>query len=522
MKKPAGLNSARLERGIVWDCGPSRKALKELNPAKEAIPGVPPIRYASSMNNEAPLIRLVELEAFIHDVATRMPFRYGIACMTAAPALHLRLTIEDSSGRTARGVAADGLPPRWFDKDPEKSLRQNVEDQVCAMTIARDIYLEQGRTPATAAAHWQAALPQVYENCAEKGLNALTSAFGSSFFERAMLDALARLCGLSFFELLKNDLTGLETSSIIPDRPLERLYCRHTVGLGDPVRTADIAEEDRLDDGLPQSLEECIAEYGLHYFKVKVCGEDETDLERITQLTGLFEEHCTRGYSITLDGNEQYKDPRQLIELLKKLEEDPSTRRFCEQVLFIEQPLSRETALSADAERGLRELAALRPIVIDESDDSLDSFRRATELGYSGTSHKNCKGIFKSLLNRRLVCELNHEAGRELYFQSAEDLANLPVIPLQQDLTAVAALGIPHVERNGHHYFRGLGHLPAAEAKAALEAHPDLYEPFDNSVRLLVQNGALELGSLQCVGFGYGCELSLEERQRLEDWTCSM
>ena len=474
------------------------------------------------MNTDAPLFRLVELEAFIHDVATRMPFRYGIACMTAAPALHLRLTIEDSSGRTARGVAADGLPPRWFDKDPEKSLRQNVEDQVSAMTIARDIYLEQGHGAATASDHWQAALPRVYENCAAQGLNALTSAFGSSFFERAMLDALARLCGLSFFELLKKNLTGLETSSILADRPLERLYCRHTVGLGDPVRTADIAEADRLADGLPQSLEECISEYGLHYFKVKVCGEDETDLERIAQLTALFEERCTGGYTITLDGNEQYKDPRQLIELLKKLKAAPTTRPFCERVLFIEQPLSRETALSGDVEEGLRELAAIRPIVLDESDDSLDSFSRAAELGYSGTSHKNCKGIFKSLLNRRLVCQLNGEAGEDLYFQSAEDLANLPVIPLQQDLTAVAALGIPHVERNGHHYFRGLSHLPAAEARAALEAHPDLYEPFDSSARLRVQNGALEVGSLQCVGFGYGCELKLEGRQRLEDWTCSM
>ncbi len=480
------------------------------------------IRYASSMNTDAPLFRLVELEAFIHDVATRMPFRYGIACMTAAPALHLRLTIEDSSGRTARGVAADGLPPRWFDKDPEKSLRQNVEDQVSAMTIARDIYLEQGHGAATASDHWQAALPRVYENCAAQGLNALTSAFGSSFFERAMLDALARLCGLSFFELLKKNLTGLETSSILADRPLERLYCRHTVGLGDPVRTADIAEADRLADGLPQSLEECISEYGLHYFKVKVCGEDETDLERIAQLTALFEERCTGGYTITLDGNEQYKDPRQLIELLKKLKAAPTTRPFCERVLFIEQPLSRETALSGDVEEELRELAAIRPIVLDESDDSLDSFSRAAELGYSGTSHKNCKGIFKSLLNRRLVCQLNGEAGEDLYFQSAEDLANLPVIPLQQDLTAVAALGIPHVERNGHHYFRGLSHLPAAEARAALEAHPDLYEPFDSSARLRVQNGALEVGSLQCVGFGYGCELKLEGRQRLEDWTCSM
>ena len=474
------------------------------------------------MRNEAPLIRLVEVEAFIHDISTRMPFRYGIACMTEAPALHLRLTIEDSNGKLARGVAADGLPPRWFDKDPEKSLRQNVEDQVSAMTLARDVYLDCGARTATAAEHWQAALPRVYEDCAAAGLNALTSAFGSSFFERAMLDALARLHGLSFFDLLKNDLTGLETASILPDQPLKRLYCRHTVGLGDPIRTGDISGDDRLLDGLPQSLEECIDEYGLRYFKVKVCGEDEGDLQRIEELTRLFEERCADGYSITLDGNEQYRDPRQLTGLLKKLGQDPSTQRFCERILFIEQPLSRETALSAGIEEGLRELAGTRPIIIDESDDNLDSFERAAALGYRGTSHKNCKGIFKSLHNRRLICELNREAGEELFFQSAEDLANLPVIPLQQDLAAVAALGILHVERNGHHYFRGLEHLPRAEAAAALEAHPDLYEPFENSARLLIRNGCLNVTSLQGEGFGYGCELSLEERLRLEDWSCSM
>jgi len=45
------------------------------------------------MNRNAPRIRLVDLEAVIQDVHTRMPFRYGIACLTSAPSLHVRLTV---------------------------------------------------------------------------------------------------------------------------------------------------------------------------------------------------------------------------------------------------------------------------------------------------------------------------------------------------------------------------------------------------------------------------------------------
>ena len=122
----------------------------------------------STMNARAPRIRLLDLNAVIHDTHTRMPFRYGIACLTSAPSLHVQLTIEDERGRSAKGIAADGLPPRWFDKDPEKSFRQNVEDQILAMQTARAIYLEQGHKARFAVEHWEDALPRVHEACAAK------------------------------------------------------------------------------------------------------------------------------------------------------------------------------------------------------------------------------------------------------------------------------------------------------------------------------------------------------------------
>ena len=68
--------------------------------------------------------------------------------------------------------------------------------------------------------------------------------------------------------------------------------------------------------------------------------------------------------------------------------------------MFVEQPFHRDMALDPDV---LHDLAAwrVRPtLIIDESDAELDSLPRALALGYHGTSHKNCKGVFKGVRQR--------------------------------------------------------------------------------------------------------------------------
>ena len=46
---------------------------------------------------------------------------------------------------------------------------------------------------------------------------------------------------------------------------------------------------------------------------------------------------------------------------------------------------------------------------------------------------------------------------------------------LMQDLAVVLTMGIPQVERNGHHYFKGLSMLPQDVQDAMLAGHPDVY-----------------------------------------------
>ncbi len=480
----------------------------------------------------APGIRLVDFEAAMLETRTRIPFRYGIACLTAAPSLLVRVTIEAPNGERATGLAGDGLPPLWFDKDPSKDFRANVEDQLSAVREARRAWFDVGREPRPLAAIWTDALPAVVEACSRERINALTASFGSSLIERAALDALCRLHRMSLFEALAHDLTGLHTAPLLPPRPATHIGCRHTVGLGDPITVAEIPAEERLDDGLPQSLDECIAAYGLRYFKVKVRGDHDADLDRLTRIAELLDDchpgECHPGeFVISLDGNEQYRDPTHLAELLRALEKTPDGKAFVDAIEFIEQPLHRDVALSPDAEPGIRELSRIRPVVIDESDDSLDSFARAIELGYTGTSHKNCKGVLKSLANRSRTIAANvANGGVTPYFQTAEDLANLPVIPLLQDLAVVVALGIRHVERNGHHYFRGLDHLPRSEAESALEQHGDLFERRRDgggeSVFLRIEGGEISTASLaRCVGLGYDADIAFDARTPLEEWSFS-
>jgi hypothetical protein len=280
---------------------------------------------------------------------------------------------------------------------------------------------------------------------------------------------------------------------------------RHTVGLSDPIHTADIAVAERLHDGLPQSLEEVIEYYGVRYFKLKVQNKLEQDIERLTAIAALLDEQLPHAaYHCTLDGNEQYSAFEQLMPLLQELRTRPSLRRLYNSIIFIEQPLARAQALDHGSCAGIEDITALFPVIIDEADDNLDAYRHALQLGYSGTSHKNCKNTFKSILNIARAQQAFEQSGRRSII-SAEDLTNIGCVALHQDLVALSALGITHAERNGHHYFKGLSHLPMEDQRRVLEVHPDLYRNEDEYVRLDIHDGHIDCRSLhQTPGLGVG------------------
>ncbi len=465
------------------------------------------------MTAGAPRFRVTQIELFEAPVRLRMPFRFGVVTLTHCQQAWARVRIEGSHGLRATGAAAELLSPKWFDKNPALSNEQNLDQLRDVLHLAAQAYTaERGDAGAdTAFGHFARHHDAHERAAAARGHNPLLAAYGPALIDRAVLDALCRATGLDFFSAMQRNLPGVGGAHPAFGRfdfntflagltPAAAIAARHTVGLADPITAEDVIEP--LHDGLPQTLEQVLARYGHRHFKLKLSGQVETDLQRLRAIAAVLD-RSGRDYQVTLDGNEQFVDATTLTALVERLRATPDLQALARSVLFVEQPFHRDIALQS----GTVVPDIVWPLLIDESDGTLEAFEQARALGWRGVSSKTCKGLYKSILNAARCATWNaqaHTPGR--FFQSAEDLTLQPGLALQQDLALVSLLGITHVERNGHHYVDGMRGRPAAEQQAFAQAHPDLYEqvtaPDGQAVtRMRITDGRLDIGSLACPGY---------------------
>lgn len=431
-----------------------------------------------------------------------------------------RLLLSDDRGRSTWGVSGDRPSFGWLDKRPQFAPEEKLERLFELVRGARDIYL--GGSFDSPFRCWQECHLEVVRLGAEQNHETLSSAYASALMERALLDAFCRLEGVSVFDALKHGLVkpdfaeldpsvrGIEFAELLPSRPRTSFFIRHTVGLSDPLRDRDIATQDRVGDGEPESLQAYAIRDGLRYFKVKISGDPERDLDRLEQIWDVLIE--LNMPVVTLDGNESYTDMDAFARFVELLE-----RRLLglfQHIAFIEQPLTRQLTMDTGTKAIIERISEKKALVIDEADGDLNSFARAQEVGYLGVSHKNCKGFFKSLLNR-MRC---HAAAEQGVFQSGEDLSLMPLAPLHQDFAALGILDIAHCERNGHHYGLGLSHLTEYEQALALKHHGDLYARRGEQVFLNIRGGEVYCGSLQGPGFGVSFAPDWEALTPLDSW----
>ncbi|MCX6945788.1 MAG: hypothetical protein WCL24_11570 [Verrucomicrobiota bacterium] len=468
------------------------------------------------------MIQLVASELFRLPLRARMPFRYGIVTMTEVSHVLLRLTFE-IDGQRHSGVAADHLPPKWFTKDPARALDEEIVEMLRVIRAA----VAQARPlrAATPFQFWRELYAAQAAWGREQQLPPLLVHFGTSLVERALVDAFCQAKHQPLAAALRENLLGVDLGALhaplagtsprdwLPARPPETVFARHTVGLLDPIEEGDILPADRVSDGLPQSLADCVRFYGLRHFKIKIDADVARARERLQQIAGVLARECGADYAFSLDGNESFRDPAAFASQLRALLAEPGLRAFWPQLLFIEQPLHRDVALAPAADWSA--WPDRPPIIIDESDAEIGSLPAALRLGYAGTSHKNCKGIFKGVAHACLLAQ--RRAAGQPAMLSGEDLTNVGPVALLQDLAMQAVLGVTSVERNGHHYFAGLSQFPAALQAHTLAHHGDLYtRSAAGWPRLDVRAGRLALGSVLRAPFGCAPGLDLSALETVE------
>ncbi len=473
-------------------------------------------------------VQLVATDRHIHNIETRMPFKYGIATLTVVPHLFVRAQVV-VDGVQAKGIAADSLPPKWFTKDPTTTMQADITAMLDVIDAACQHAQAIGEAESVFA-FWQALYARQKEWAAgdERAYPPLLWNFGVSLVERALIDGFCRATGTTFADAIRTNslgidlgairpaLRGYEPAELLPATPRQQLIARHTIGLVDPLTDDEIAPDERVSDGLPQSFAACINHYGLTHFKIKVGGDVDTDLARLTALIAVIEENVRDEYAFTLDGNEQYKsiaDFRTFWEALAG-----RFPAFVERLIFVEQPLHRGLALSREVGAALAAWPNHPPVIIDEADGSLESLPTALALGYQGTSHKNCKGIFKGVINACLIAHKNQQQPQQPFLLSGEDLTNIGPVALLQDLAVLATLGVTHAERNGQHYYAGLSMFPAGVQQQLLTHHPDLYRRQGNLIAVAIAAGNMSLASVANAPFGVGFALDVEQFVPVAEW----
>lgn len=443
-----------------------------------------------------------QIDCFERPFNLRLPFRYGIVTLEKAIQAFVRVRVSNTTGRYQTGWSAEVMAPKWFDKTPQLSNQANEQQLRESIRIAASTYVK--GDPLTPFALHASRYRAIVDNAGQIGLNPLVASYGQALLDRAILDACCQMKEINFFDAINTNLPDIKPSALTADFshfdmdrhlstlvPRAQLWLRHTIGMADALDDTDLIGRTVPDDRLPVTLQQVISVHKPRYFKIKLSGNTIFDRDRLKRIAKELSSVSQR-YGFSLDGNEQYESFDEFHEAFLQFLDDPSLASFMSQCLFIEQPVKRENTFC----RTTRIPPNLPPVIIDEADSGPDSFVEALQLGYRGVSSKQCKGIYRSLINHARV-----RIHGPSFLITAEDLTTQAGINVQQDLALAALLGIEHIEKNGHFYVNGMAGAEADEQRRFLQLHPTLYQGIDQTTHLRIIEGKINLRDLSGPGF---------------------
>jgi len=444
-------------------------------------------------------IRIVGITVDMTRFTAREPLKFGAVVVPDGEFCVVTAEVESRAGKRAAGRGGIWMMDFWAcpDLKAEHPVRERAMMDFARTYCARaGDYTEFGHPMDIVLALEDLWEPVAEEVSAEHNLPVtlprLAQLVSASPLDAALHDAFGNVNGISSYdgygpEFVNSDLSaylgaefkGKYVADYIRPAYPTHIPAFHLVGGLDTLRREDV-KADAPDDGLPNSLDGWIERDRLTCLKVKLCGTDlDWDLDRTQQVYRIARElHERLGIAelhLSADTNEQCASPDYIVEYLHRLRElEPGAY---DAILYVEQPTSRD--LRADR-HDMSGIAALKPVIIDESLDSLEEFHLAMELNWSGVALKSCKGQTWSLLFAALAEE------RSIPY-TIQDLTNPDIALLQSAGLAGRLHPMMGVEANSCQYF------PTANERIAA-VHPGMARRTE---------GQLSLESLGGTGLGF-------------------
>ncbi len=445
-------------------------------------------------------IKLVDAEPTFEPIKMRTPLKFGTGVIDSATSFNLKVTVENRAGEIATGLGnmllsvVWGYPSQTVSFEAREQAMIEVSRRVCALMLdnARfghpmELYLEaKGELQGIA----DGVSTEMQLDDAMPLLGALVCA---SPVDAALADAFGKANGISTYdgysaEFMAHDLSswcgpqfaGKYPGDYLHDAFKPSLPIFHLCGGLDKL-TEDEVTADDPDDGLPVSLDQWIARDGIRCFKVKLRGNDnDWDVQRTADIARVIQQTYDRlgiddRFYLSTDSNEMNPDPESVVDYLRRLQQ--LSPPAYEALLYLEQPTERDLTQSRF---DMSEVAALKPVVVDEGVTSVEMMDLAIELGWSGVGLKTCKGHSSAMLYVAKAVE----QGLVLTFQ---DLTNPGYCLIHEAGFAGRIDTLMGFEYNSRQY------MP--QANEAIRAEHDGL--------VTVRDGHVSLGSLQGPGLGY-------------------
>lgn len=447
-------------------------------------------------------IRVREVQTSKVPTACRTPLKFGAVVVEKTFTGYAKATVETRDGKTGVGWGAMFIMDLWawpVSKAPHEARERAMADLLdsyaaCVAEYPRyahpiEIFCETEdelrRLAARAAA----------EHTPEDEMPFLAALVVASIVDHAVHDAFGRANGIDSYRGMGPDFMGWDLSRYLGDGYngvypsqflradyLPRVPVFHLIGGLDVLREADVPG-GLPEDGVPNSLEKWIERDGVFCLKVKLRGTDMAwDIDRTLQVSRIYHEvrDAKRGNIpaspfLTADTNEQCESPEYIVEYLEKIRE--AAPHVFNEILYIEQPTERD--LSAHR-FDMRPIAAMKPVLIDESLTTPEDFRLAMELGWSGIALKSCKCLSSDML----FVPMAELAGIPY---AVQDLTNPSIALIESVGLAARTHTIKGVEANSRQFF------PAAN-EAVGKVHPRLCE---------IRDGYAYTESMTGPGLGY-------------------